>query len=239
MIQVNLIPDVKYELLKARMLRVNIISICTIASIIAGGVVVLLAVYVFGVQSVATAFATSATESEFKKLSKVEDLSKMLTIQDQLSKLSSLDEDKPRTSRLFELLETVIPSGDNAITYSTLKLDTDEGVITIEAEAKNGYEALEVFKKTITETAFDYETEDGEPKSVDVIVSPVVVGDTNYGQNSNNERVLRFSLSFEYAPELLSTTSKNGKVRAPEKQNATDSARGVPKSLFTNTAEGN
>ncbi len=239
MIEVNLIPDVKYELLKARVLRVKIISLCVVASIIAGGVVVLLALYVFGVQSVATAFADGATDSEFKKLSKVEDLSKMLTIQDQLGKLSSLDADKPRTSRIFELLETVIPNGENTISYSMLKLDTDEGVITIEAEAKNGYEALEVFKKTISQTTFKYEDESGKSKSVDVIVSPVVVGDHNYGQNSNNERVLRFSLSFEYAPELLSTASKNGKVLAPEKQNATDSARGVPKSLFTSTAGGN
>ncbi len=239
MIEVNLIPDVKYQLLKARVLRVKIISLCTIASIIAGGVVVLLAVYVFGVQSVANAFADGATDSEFKKLSKVEDLSKMLTIQDQLGKLSSLNEDKPRTSRIFELLETVIPNGENTISYSMLKLDTDENTITIEAEAPNGYEALEVFKKTISKTTFDYEDTDGTKKSVNVIVSPVVEGEKNYGQNSNNERVLRFSLSFEYAPELFSTESKNGKVHAPEKQNATDSAKGVPKSLFTNTAGGN
>ena len=237
MIEVNLIPDVKYQLLRARSLRVKIISICTLVSIIAGGAVVLLGVYVFGVQTVASVFADRATNDEYQKLSKVDDLSKILTIQNQLSQLSSLEDKKTRSSRLFDMLQTIIPSGKNEITYSTLKLDTKEGVFTIEAEALNGYEALEVFKKTINQTKFEYRTKDmkpeDKPKSVSITAAPIVDGDRSYGQNNNNQRVLRFSLSFEYAPEIFSTQSKSGNFKGPEKQNATDSAIGVPESLFT------
>lgn len=237
MIEVNLIPDVKHQLLKARSLRVKIISVCTLASIIAGGAVVLLCVYVFGVQTVANVLADNATKDGYDKLSKVEDLSKMLTIQDQLSEISSLEKDKSRTSRVFDMLETVIPSGKNAVTYSNLKLDTEESTITIEAEAKNGYEALEVFKKTINQTRFYFQDEEGAEESVNIAAAPVMDGDRSYGQSSDGGRVLRFTLSFEYAPELLSPMSKNGSIRAPEKQNATDSAKGVPKSLFTSGAK--
>lgn len=237
MIEVNLIPDVKQQLLKARSLRVKIISVCTLASIIAGGAVILLCAYVFGVQTVANMLADNATRDEYDKLSKVEDLSKMLTIQEQLNEISSLEDDKSRTSRVFDMLETVIPSGKNAISYSNLKLDTKENVITIEAEAKNGYEALEVFKKTISQTRFVFQDDDGEESSVNIAAAPIVDGDRSYGQSSDGGRVLRFTLSFEYAPELFSPKSKNGSIRAPEKQNATDSAKGVPKSLFTNGAK--
>lgn len=241
MIEVNLIPDVKQQLLNARSLRIKIISICTLLSIIAGAAVVLLSVYVFGVQTVANVLATNATNSEYEKLSKVEDLSKILTIQDQLGQVSSLDNDKTRSSRLFDMLVTIIPSGKNTISYSTLELDAEEGVVTIEAEAPNGYEALEVFKKTINQTRFEYRTKDmrpqDKPNSVSIIAAPIVDGDRSYGQNSQNQRVLRFTLSFEYAPELFSTESKNGEFIAPEKQNATDSARGVPKSLFTGSSQ--
>jgi len=242
MIEVNLIPDVKFQLLKARSLRVKIISICTLVSLIAGGAVVLLSVYVFGVQAVASVFADRATTSEYEKLSKVEDLSKVLTIQDQLGQISSLEDTQVQSSRIFNMLTAVIPSKDNKnyIEYSTLKLNTEEHVFTIEAEAVNGYEALEVFKKTINQTKFIYR-EDGssqttEPKSISLAVSPITDGDRSYGQNSNNQRVLRFSLSFKYAPELFSTQSRDWKFEGPEKQNATDSAKGVPKSLFNNGA---
>lgn len=240
MIEINLIPDVKLELLKARRQRRNIISMSILVAIVAGGAVALLVFYVFVIQTVAMGFTDRSIKSEFSKLSEVEDLSKILTIQDQLGKVSSLEEQKTRSSRLFDMLETIIPSGDNTVSYSTLKLDTEQHVITIEAEAQNGYEALEVFKKTIAQTQFNYYTEDmrpqDKPKSVNIAESSITVADPSYGQNSANQRVLRFTISFKYAPELFSTQSKNGKIVGPEKQNATDSARGVPKSLFTTGA---
>jgi hypothetical protein len=236
-IEVNLIPDVKYELLKARSLRVKIISICTVTTIIAGGTVALLCIYVFGVQTVAGVLADNGTNDEYQKLSKVQDLSKMLTIQDQLGQISTLEAEKTQSSRIFDMLETIIPSGENTVSYSSLKLDTDEDVITIDAEAKNGYEALEVFKKTINQTKFIYPGDDGKSKEISIIAAPIVEGERSYGRNSSDQRVLRFTLSFKYAPELLSTTIKNGVIQAPEKQNATDSARGVPKSLFSEKAK--
>lgn len=237
MVEVNLIPDVKHELLKARSLRIKIISACTLISIIAGGAVVLLSAYVFGVQTVANVLADNSTNDEYQKLSKVEDLSKMLTIQDQLKQMSSLEADKSRSSRVFDMLQTIIPSGENTISYSTLKLDTEGKTITIEAEARNGYEALEVFKKTVSQSKFEYTDRDGKAQSVDIIAAPIVDGDRSYGQNSSNQRVLRFTLSFEYAPEIFSTDSSEGQIVAPEKQNATDSAKGVPKSLFTDAGK--
>jgi len=235
-IQVNLIPDVKYQLLKARSLRIKIISICTLVSIIAGGAVVLLSVYVFGVQTVANVLADNATTAEYKKLNEVQDLSKILTIQDQLGQISSLEDKQVQTSRLFKMLDEALPSGENEITYSALKLNTEEDTFTIEAEALNGYEALEVLKKTISQTKFVYREEgssqEDEPSKISIAASPIEISDQSYGQNSDNKRVLRFSLSFEYAPELFSTESKDWSFEGPAKQNATDSATGVPKSLF-------
>lgn len=236
MIQVNLIPDVKYQLLKARSLRIKIISICTLVSIIAGGAVILLSVYVFGVQTVASVLADKATNTEYERLNEVQDLSKILTIQDQLGQISSLEDKQVQSSRLFKMLNAALPSGENEITYSTLKLNTEESTFAIEAEALNGYEALEVFKKTISQTKFVYQEEgssaDGKPKTISVAASPITVSDPSYGQNASNKRVLRFTLSFEYAPELFSSESKNWRFDGPKKQNATDSATGVPKSLF-------
>lgn len=47
MIEINLIPDVKQELLKAQRTRSMVVSIAIISSIAAASVVVLLLVYIF------------------------------------------------------------------------------------------------------------------------------------------------------------------------------------------------
>ena len=52
MIEINLIPDVKQELLRAQKGRAVVISASIFASVIAVGVVALLLVYIFGVQGV-------------------------------------------------------------------------------------------------------------------------------------------------------------------------------------------
>lgn len=235
MIQINLIPDVKMELLKARRMRTMVTSISIIVAMAAGGVVALLAFYVFGVQTLLESSADGAIKDEFSKLSEVEDLPKTLTIQNQLDQLESLHSDKAKTSRLFDILTTTVPTGKNKVAISKLYLDREENTIDIEGSAPNGYEALEVFKKTIAQTTFEY-AEGGEKKPAINIASEIADGDRNFGEDSEGNNVLRFSLSFSYPDELFSATSENGRIIAPNKQNVTDSVLGVPKSLFTDGA---
>lgn len=236
MIEINLIPDVKHELLRARRLRTSVISLSILVALISGGVVTLLALYVFGVQTVAIIDADNKTKNDFAELSKVEDLSETLTIQNQLSQVSALQAEKNQTSRLFDLLTTIVPTGENTVSISTLDLDTEEGTITMEAEAPNGYEALEVFKKTIAETKFEYMVGKNDKQELDVATN-ITEGERSYGENSEGDRVLRFTLSFEYAPELLDTSIVKWHISGPTKQNATDSTIGIPDSLFTDKVE--
>lgn len=233
MIEINLIPDVKLELLKARRQRSMITSAAVFVAIAAGGLVVLLSFYTFGVQTVADGLAGNAITDETKKLKGVKDLSKTLTIQNQLSKLKALHDKKNMTSRVFDIIATAVPKGKNSILISRISLDTEENTITIEGEAANGYEALEVFKKTIEETKFKY-NQDGEAQDPVRIATKISDGERRYGENSDGKRVLRFSMSFEYSDELFERTSQDGTIVAPDRQNATDSLQGVPTSLFTN-----
>lgn len=233
MIEINLIPDVKLELLKARRQQRNIISLAILVSMAAGALVVLLAFYVFVVQTVALGLANNAVKSEYAELSKVQDLSKTLTIQNQMTQISTLHSNKLVGTRVFELLDTIVPTGTNKISVTSFTLDTDEGLITIEGEAKNGFEALDVFKKTIAKTNFTY-VDGGGSQTVAILDGTITDGEQRYGESADGSKVLRFSLSFNYPAELFSPTSENGKVIAPNKQNATDSAAGVPNSLFTN-----
>jgi Tfp pilus assembly protein PilN len=232
MIEINLIPDVKLELLKARRQRKMIISGSILLSIAAGALVVLLCLYAFGVQTVAGALADNSIKDESTKLSKVQDLSKTLTIQNQLKQLSNSQSNKNITSRLFDIISATVPEGKNVIAIKKLAFNADDGTISIEGEASNGYEALEVYKKTVAQTTFQYDL-DGKSQKPVKIAGNISDGDRSYGEDADGNRVLRFTISFKYAEELFMPTSQNGKVVGPDKQRATDSAQGVPTSLFS------
>jgi hypothetical protein len=231
MIEINLVPDVKQELIKAQRVRASVISIAIIVGIAAVGVVVVLAIWVFAIQAARGLISDNTIKSESEKLSKVEDISNTLTIQNQLSKLSSMHDNKNIDSRLFDILTTINPSEPNNVSITNVSLDSSTTTITLEAQAINGYPALDVFKKTINATKFEF-SRDNERQSLK-LASDMSDSERSYGENASGARVLRFTLRFTYPAELFSKSSQNATIVAPERTNATDSFLGVPQSLFT------
>jgi hypothetical protein len=234
MIEINLVPDVKQELLKAQRVRISVISMAIIIGLVAAGIVVALAMWVFAVQTARDLISDNTIKSESQKLSSVEDISHTLTIQNQLSKLPEMHNAKHIDSRIFDVLSTINPPAPNNVSITKLTLDSAESTITIEAQAANGYPALEVFKKTIEATKFEY-NKDGEKQSV-ALASSMNDSDRSYGEDAAGAKVLRFTLRFTYPTELFSRTAQNATVVAPTKTNVTDSFLGVPQSLFTQRA---
>jgi hypothetical protein len=234
MIEINLVPDVKQELIKAQRVRASVISVAILAGIVAAGLVVLLAVWVFAVQTARSVILDNTIQSESEALTSVEDINNTLTIQNQLSKLSTMHDSKTINSRIFDILTTINPSAPNNVSITNLSLDHATSTITIAAQAANGYPALEVFKKTINATTFRY-TGDGEQQSIP-LASDMSDSERSYGEDASGAKVLRFTLSFVYPTELFSRTAQNATIVAPERANATDSFQGVPQSLFTQRA---
>lgn len=234
MIEINLVPDVKQELIKAQRVRASVISVSILVGMAAVGVVVVLAIWVFAVQTARSVLTDNTIKSESEKLTKVEDVSNTLTIQNQLSKLTAMHNDKNIDSRIFDVLTTINPPEPNNVSITNLSLDSSEKTITIEAQAVNGYPALDVFKKTINATTFQF-TQDGEKQSV-ALASNMSDSDRSYGEDASGAKVLRFTLSFTYPDELFAKTAQSAAIVAPTRKNATDSYLGVPQSLFTQKA---
>ena len=232
MIEVNLIPDVKLELLKARRQHKMVISASILVAIVSIGIVVIMSIYTFGAQTLADSIAQSRIDDKSEELKGVKDLSQTLTLQSQLGKLTEVQADKNISSRLFDILSVVVPSGDNAVKITRLNLKSEENTIELEAEAANGYEAMEVFKKTLAETTFHY-NEDGKAAEPENIALSISEGERIYGEDSEGNKVLRFTLSFTYSEKLFDSTITDGKVVAPNQQRATDSTQGIPESIFS------
>lgn len=234
MIEINLVPDVKQELLRAQRVRSTVISVAILVGIGSIALVVVLGIWVFGVQTARGAISDNTIKTQSQKLAAVPDISNTLTIQNQLGLLTKLHASKHVDSRIFDVLTTINPPVPNDIAINKLELDTTNNTIAITAQAANGYPALEVFKKTIDATTFQY-TDNGENKSVP-LASDMSDSDRSYGEDITGQKVLRFTLIFTYPDELFAPGLANARIVAPTKTNVTDSYLGVPKSLFTQKA---
>lgn len=236
MIEINLIPDVKREYLKTRALRNAVIGMSIFVSVVVVGLAVVLGL-VFGGQLVTEALQDNSIKEDGNKLVAIEDLDKTVTIQHQLNIIDDQHADKAVNSRLFDVMSAINPPRPNDVTISTLKIDPDKQTIHIEGSAANGYIALEVFKKTITNTDVEIRYENDEEVELIPLAQDIEAGDTSFGLNSDGKRVLRFSFSFTYPDELFAVSEGRVSIVTPEgKIDVTDSKLGVPESLFREKA---
>lgn len=231
MIEINLVPDVKQELIRAQRIRTKVITGSIFIGVLSIAVVTLLIIYIFTVQTVRSSMADGTIKQGSDQLANVKDLSKMLTIQNQLTKIAMLNSNKNIDSRIFDVLSAIIPPSPNNIQISDLKIDSSTGLITIDGQAANSYAAVEIFKKTIEGATLKYTDINGAPKQI-TLASSISTSNTSYGEDASGTKVLRFTLSFIYTPELFSPTSKNISIVITANGNVTDSYLGVPQSIF-------
>jgi len=236
MIEINLLPNVKRELLKTRAMRNRVISISFLVGGASIAAVVVLAL-ILGSQIAAEAVQNGVIKDRNDKLMAVEDLNKVVTIQHQLTKINEQHSGKKLNSRIFDVVTAVNPVAPNNVSFSDIKVNPESKTITLEGSAVNGYSALETLKKTILNTKI--QTTDGDKSSEVSLTKEIKDGDTSFGENSEGKKVLQFSFSFEYAEELL-VPANNGTVSVltpTGKVDVTDSRQGIPDSLFKSNSK--
>lgn len=237
MIEINLIPDVKQELLRAKRMRTYVISGAIVTGIVAVGVVVLLALYFFTVQGIRGNLTDNSIASKGRELSQVTDLANMLTVQNQLTALDEMHDSKNINSRVFDVLTAINPAQPNQVSMSLVRVDSENKTITIEGQAANGYEAAETLKKTILGTTITYK-DDQEDKTVTAkLTDNVSTTDMSYGEDSTGKKVLRFTMNFVYTDAFFARTSSEAIISGPNTKNVTDSYLHIPQSLFSQRAE--
>ena len=236
MIEINLLPNVKRELLKTRAMRNRVISISFLVGGASIATVVVLAL-ILGSQFAAEAVQGGVIKDRNDKFMAVEDLNKVVTIQHQLTKINEQHSRKKLNSRIFDVVTAVNPVAPNNVSFSDIKVNPESKTITLEGSAVNGYSALETLKKTILNTKV--QTTDGDKSSEVSLTKEIKDGDTSFGENSEGKKVLQVSFSFEYAEELLAPAN-NGTVSVltpTGKVDVTDSRQGIPDSLFKSNSK--
>lgn len=235
MIEINLIPDVKREFLKARALRNTVVSVSILIGIGMVGLAVVLGLVLVG-QIATGAFQDNTIKNENSKLAAVDDLDKTVTIQQQLTVIDDQHTSKSIHSRLFDVMSAINPPEPNNVTIAALRLNPEEGSILLEGSAANGYIALEVLKKTIANT--NVQISQGDEDATYPLATEIESGETSFGENAEGRRVLRFSFTFTYPEELFAVSEGSVSVLTPTgKIDVTDSRLGVPESLFSRQAD--
>ncbi len=232
MIEINLVPDVKQELLKAQTVRSAVVSISIVVGVIAAGLVVLVAIYVYGAQALLNRAADDTTKKRNEQLQSVSDLSKTITIQNQLSAIESTNGERQINSRLRDVIQATAPGAPNEPRISKLTKSSETSTVEIEAQAINSYQAAEIFKKSIDGVELQFSGEGDDIQTVK-LASDVRVVETSYGEDSTSGgTILTFKIVFTYATELFDPNLKNFKIVQTTTGNVTDSYLGVPRSLF-------
>lgn len=161
--EINLVPDIKNEMIKALKLRNFIFFLCIVVVAASVGVSLFFFTIAAG-QKAVVAGKTETLEEMSKKINDYSDLRDFLTIKDQLGDLSSISDNKKQVSRIFGVLSAILPTGADTITISELSLNLEESdpTITLEAQANAGkepyidYNVLDSFKKSMQYMRYDY-----------------------------------------------------------------------------------
>jgi len=213
MIQINLIPDVKKEHLKAVKQKKIITSSAFIVSGAFLAIIVLLIVTVFVVQKKHISDLTTDINEDVASLQAVADLDKVLTIQNQLNALPELYATKPNGSNLFQYLSVITPP-DIKLTSVQISYDASAGagVMSISGETatiKDVNRFVDIIKNA-TYTAKDTGTgEEVTGKAFSVVVLESISKSTNEGSKTS------FTISAQYSADIFNIKYDSVKLTVP------------------------
>lgn len=236
MIQINLVPDVKQEMLHAQRMRNVAISLSIVVGLVSVGVVVALAL-ILGGQVAVQKIEEGQINTGYSKLSSTSDLNSALTIQNQLATISSQNDKRTIDSRLLDILAAINPPAPNDVKLSKVTLDPTQNTVSLEGSAAGGYPATDVFRKTILNTKITAKQQ-GSANAQDIpLTSNVTLQDTSYGEDATGAKVVRFTIIFTYPDGLLDNRMSEVNVSTPSARiDVTDSKTLIPDSMFSQAA---
>lgn len=219
-IQLNLVPDVKAEYLRAEKTRKMAIVVSIIIIAVSVGLVLIMMSIVAGQKAL-----LASADKDINKLSSdiknTQDIEKILTVQSQLNSLDKLHAEKPVASRLPDFLAKIVPS---QVQINKIDVDLEQNTMTISGTTPS-YEANNKFVDTLKFTNYQLAgSEDKTPAFSDVVL-------TSFGKD---EKGASFTVTLNFDPVLF-TSSSDG-IQLIPKAGVTTREQ-VPSALFSKPAE--
>jgi hypothetical protein len=195
MIQFNLLPDIKLEYIKARRTKRTIMVVAAIATGVSLGIFVLLFLTVNVLQKQHINNLTEDIKRDSETLSSIEGIDRILTVQNQLNKLTELHEAKPVLSRFKTFISQITPA---QVSYSDIRVDVAAGTITFTGSA-DSIKTVNQFVDTLKFTK--YTTKDSQeqlPAFKEVVL-------TTFGKD---DRGASFDVNLKFEPPIFASQSE-------------------------------
>lgn len=151
MIQFNLLPDVKYQYLKAKRLQHGMIGISVIAVAVCVLILIFLILFVDVFQKKHISDLTSDIKTNAAQIKSIDGLDQIITVQNQLETLPGLYEQNPQASRIFNYITQLTPP---QVSIGDLSLDFTANTITIKGSAP-ALDNVNAFTDTLKAATYD------------------------------------------------------------------------------------
>lgn len=196
MIQFNLLPSVKLDYIKARRTKHLVVSVAVVAGIFSIAIFTLLFINVNVLQKGHMANLTKEINENTNKLKDIEDIDKVLTVQNQLGELTPLHEKKPAADRALLYISQVTPQKAST---SQVKVDFEAQTITINGTA-DSLVTVNKFADTLKFTKYVIENSTSDQKNA---FSEVVL--VNF---SVSEGKTTYQIDFKFDPAIFDNTQE-------------------------------
>jgi hypothetical protein len=220
MIELNLLPDVKLEYIKAQRSRRLVAAVSLLISVAAIALLALI-LAANGLQKKHLNDLTRDIGTESRQLQQQPQINKILTVQNQLKSLTGLHDSKPAAPRLFDYLNQVTPAQVN-ITDLLVDYTKQTATITGTADALSN---VNKYADTLKFTTYN----PGDNSSAKAF-SNVVLSNFSLSSDNTTGRPANYTINLVYDKNIFDIT-KSVKLSVPN-LTTTRSALEKPTDLF-------
>lgn len=235
MIQLNLLPDLKKEYIKAQKAKALVITVSIFVTLGAFALSALLFVYVTFVQQFQINLATDDINKKTQELKAIPDVDKYLTVQNQLASLPQLHSGKGQYSRLFDFLSVLNPGAPNNVTLSDVRLLTEDKTIIFTGTTAT-FQTMNTFVDTLKNAEITYKAGGQGDGKTDKMFSAVLVQSADIVRNTT-QSAIGFTIKTTYNEALFDVSNTDMNAKVPN-ITTTSSVTESPKPLFNNSTSG-
>lgn len=205
MIELNLLPDIKMEFIKAQRSQRMVTGIAALVSIVAIALLIIL----LGFNQLQKKHITDLTKDIASKSAQLEgkpNINRILTVQSQLESLTSLHDQKPAAARLLDYLNQVTPT---TVTIASLSADFTQQTATLSGTA-GALSNINQYVDTLKATTYSVE---GSTTTTPAF-SNVVLASFGVGGSAGSTQSASYSINFSFDKTIFDTT-QNVKLEVP------------------------
>lgn len=206
MIEINLLPSVKREYLKAQQMKHAVVVGSVLISLLALAIMGLLYGYVQVVQPRHQKNVQTDIDSALSDSAKKEDAVKVVTVQGALEQLPNLQDKKMITSNMFTYLKEFTPRD---VSYSSIKLDLTESTIVLQGTATN-FEQANVLANNLKSAKFTFDK--SEQKQTISPFTEVVFNGLTKSEVAQDNKNVTFQITFRVDQTIFDQSAKSGVV---------------------------